>query len=1038
MIYTVYLIVLILTGLEKSLGAKCDRKIDSKSEPGELEGQFSIFLWTFNKTDMVDQYMPNTRYIVTVEGAKRPDVGPHDSDKYREKFIRFLLTVDNKNESSSSEGSFDLIDDSLTQFSDKCPNSIMETSKIPKEDISVAWTSPPEGSGCVLFRATIMETPETWFMDEGGLVRTVCQDPKAIEDDPGPVLPECCACDEAKYEVTFEGLWSRNTHPKDFPSKGWMIKFSDVIGASHTFDYRFWKFDDTASEGLQQVAEFGSTRKLESELKEQSEHIRTIIKARGISHPNVTGRTFAVFRVDRKHHLMSLVSMIVPSPDWIVGVSGLELCLSNCSWIEHKELNLYPIDVGTDDGITYMSPDSPLEKPEPIRRITTSWPNDTRSPFYDPLGMDMKPMAKLHLSRQRLYEKACDDSTGTTATDSGGDNNDINSNNDNSRNSTTDEDGENHKGKNRKPHRKKDKSCRTTQWSGWGECSEPCGEGKRMRQRKYEDPIAAAAHNCNKSLSNRGVCYGNNPECNGRERGGTILDTPACKLNQWSEWSSCTTTCGQGETVRSRIFVHKKHRKHCMMVPNGPDLQQTVPCDNGPCENTETEEVRNLEDQDDNVVVDDVVEDTEAETETEEDKKEGDEENQENQEEENEENQEGENQDNQEGENEENQEGENVEETENDENDKEETNDEEEKDNDNDDDEDEVVEVTEEWLQKCPDDVYGPWGAWSPCTSSCGPGTKTRHRRPIDDSAEGSVNWNCRVQSVNCTSKIKSCEITPEDAEKICNEPLITGSCEGSFKRVYYNSTTNECKFFKYRGCEANRNNFQTVEECMKVCNEIRKGIWEGAKSEDVSKNYKVSISSVLSYHIPVHQERRKSKRERLDPESEDFNGIQAGSQVLSTTQEYEEGQKVDCEVTEWSDWTICEDCHGYTNSTRSIVTPAQNGGRRCPKKLMRKIKCHKILPGCSKDSRGDRRKRYRDRKSVLPETNNNNNYSYNNGVDCKLTHWSPWSPCHATCGNAVQHRTRRIKIHPYGLHGKPCTRLVEFRKCSMFPCKIE
>lgn len=43
-----------------------------------------------------------------------------------------------------------------------------------------------------------------------------------------------------------------------------------------------------------------------------------------------------------------------PSPDWIVGVSGLELCLLNCTWIEHKELNLYPYDVGTDDGITYM------------------------------------------------------------------------------------------------------------------------------------------------------------------------------------------------------------------------------------------------------------------------------------------------------------------------------------------------------------------------------------------------------------------------------------------------------------------------------------------------------------------------------------------------------------------------------------------------------------------------------------------------------------------------------------------------------------
>ncbi|CAD1476525.1 unnamed protein product, partial [Heterotrigona itama] len=161
-------------------------------------------------------------------------------------------------------------------------------------------------------------------------------------------------CVTNAVEETFPMDTESHLYAFDFPSKGWLIRFSDVIGASHTVDYRFWKYNGLASTGLQQLAELGSTRKLESELKNQSKKIRTIIKARGISYPNVTGKTFAVFRVDRKHHLMSLVSMIDPSPDWIVGVSGLELCLSNSSWIEHKELNLYPYDVGTDSGITYL------------------------------------------------------------------------------------------------------------------------------------------------------------------------------------------------------------------------------------------------------------------------------------------------------------------------------------------------------------------------------------------------------------------------------------------------------------------------------------------------------------------------------------------------------------------------------------------------------------------------------------------------------------------------------------------------------------
>lgn len=86
----------------------------------------------------------------------------------------------------------------------------------------------------------------------------------------------------------------------------------------------------------------------------QSNKIRTIIKARGLWYPNVQGKTFAVFRVDKFHHLTSLLTMLGPSPDWIVGVSALELCLRNCSWVSEKVMNLYPWDAGTDSGMTYI------------------------------------------------------------------------------------------------------------------------------------------------------------------------------------------------------------------------------------------------------------------------------------------------------------------------------------------------------------------------------------------------------------------------------------------------------------------------------------------------------------------------------------------------------------------------------------------------------------------------------------------------------------------------------------------------------------
>lgn len=82
--------------------------------------------------------------------------------------------------------------------------------------------------------------------------------------------------------------------------------------------------------------------------------MRTIIKARGLQYPNITQSSYAVFRVDSKNHRVSLVAKIVPSPDWIVGISNFELCEMNGSWVETYTYNLYPYDVGVDDGMDYL------------------------------------------------------------------------------------------------------------------------------------------------------------------------------------------------------------------------------------------------------------------------------------------------------------------------------------------------------------------------------------------------------------------------------------------------------------------------------------------------------------------------------------------------------------------------------------------------------------------------------------------------------------------------------------------------------------
>lgn len=85
--------------------------------------------------------------------------------------------------------------------------------------MNVTWVAPPPNSGCVTIKATVVESKDKWFSDDestnyGFLTKTLCENLDDDEDTMPELLDYCCACDEAKYELAFQGNWIRNNHPK--------------------------------------------------------------------------------------------------------------------------------------------------------------------------------------------------------------------------------------------------------------------------------------------------------------------------------------------------------------------------------------------------------------------------------------------------------------------------------------------------------------------------------------------------------------------------------------------------------------------------------------------------------------------------------------------------------------------------------------------------------------------------------------------------------------------------------------------------------
>ncbi|XP_069360607.1 papilin isoform X3 [Maniola hyperantus] len=65
---------------------------------------------------------------------------------------------------------------------------------------------------------------------------------------------------------------------------------------------------------------------------------------------------------------------------------------------------------------------------------------------------------------------------------------------------------------------------------------------------------------------------------------------------------------------------------------------------------------------------------------------------------------------------------------------------------------------------------------------------------------------------------LEYCQYYCSPAQDICQLPMLSGPCDASLMRWFYDSTTDSCSQFTYSGCDGNENRFNSLEECERQC----------------------------------------------------------------------------------------------------------------------------------------------------------------------------------------------------------------------------
>lgn len=161
---------------------------------------------------------------------------------------------------------------------------------------------------------------------------------------------------DATYTINFTSNWSQTTHPHSSGNLPSNAHWSRLVGTTHNDQVTFLAMGELATPGIEDVAELGDNTIFFQEVNTaiSDDNAYQIIDL-GALNSNLGEISQSLIPVVEEYPYLTLVSMIAPSPDWMIAISGIDLLDSEGNWIEEISIDVYPYDSGTDDGVDYTS-----------------------------------------------------------------------------------------------------------------------------------------------------------------------------------------------------------------------------------------------------------------------------------------------------------------------------------------------------------------------------------------------------------------------------------------------------------------------------------------------------------------------------------------------------------------------------------------------------------------------------------------------------------------------------------------------------------